>query len=528
MAEVIGIDLGTTNSCIAVLDGRKPQIIPNMEGLVTTPSVVSFFPGEQDPLVGHLALRQATANPENTVFAVKRLMGKKFISEEVNAVKAVVPYGLAQAEDGGVLITAGENQLSPHEVSSWILRYLKKSAEAFLSTDVKDAVVTVPAHFNDHQRQATKEAAEMAGLHVIRMINEPTAASLAYGLENRGNSRLAVYDMGGGTFDVTILELNRGIFHVLATNGDTYLGGEDFDRRIVQWLLSECRREGGPDLAQNKLAFMRFKEAAERAKKELSTETESEINLPFIYSDLTGSKHFQRILTRDILESLTKDLVERSIPYLERAMSDADLGNEQIDEVLLVGGQTKMPMIRQRIEKYFGRSPDKKLNPDEVVAMGAAVQSGILTGSTSNLIVLLDVTPLSLGIETENDQFEKIIDKNTTIPAKETKRFTTVEHNQRRVRIHVLQGESEKASENTSLAVFNLGGIEQAPAGVPDIEVNFAIDADGIVRVSAMDEGTGKAQSVTITPSYGLTREEVNDILKNNQTKGNESPASNE
>ncbi len=514
MAEIIGIDLGTTNSCIAVLEGKEPRVIPNLEGQLTTPSVVSFT-GTGEPIVGNSALRQAISNPENTISSAKRLLGKKLDSEDMNDLMKKITFRLTRCDNGDVLIALGTKKISPQEVSGIILRYLKDSAQSFLSEEVREAIITVPAHFDDHQRQATKDAAKIAGLDVLRVINEPTSASLAYGLKNTKNAKIAIYDMGGGTFDLTILEINNGVFHVLATNGNTYLGGDDFNHRIVEWMIDEFRLENKVDLKRDILALQRIRESAEKAKMDLSFQLETEISLPFIYSDTSGSKHLKKTITRDTLEYLTKDLVERSFPYLEQALKDSKLEPGQIDDVLLVGGQTRMPLIKQKIAAFFGRSPNENVNPDEVVAMGAAIQSGILSSATSNLLVLLDVTPLSLGIETENDGFETIIERNTTIPVKETKSFTTVEHDQRRVKIHVLQGEENKASKNTSLAVFNLTGINPAPAGTPQIDVTFEIDADGIVTVYGMDLATGREQFVEVSPSSGLTEEEIASIIQN-------------
>jgi molecular chaperone DnaK len=518
MAKVVGIDLGTTYSCIAYMEGTDPKVIPNLDGLLTTPSVVSITSaGER--LIGNLAQRQAFTNPKNTITAVKRLMGKKYDSEEAQETIQRMPYKLVEAKNGDLMVELGSEKISPPEISAMILEYLKKCAESFFGEEVDEAVITVPAHFNDHQRQATKVAAKIAGLDVLRIINEPTAASLAYGLNADENAMIAVYDMGGGTFDITLLEINDGVFHVLATNGNTYLGGEDFDNRIVDWLADEFKREQKVDLSQDKLALQRVKEAAEKAKRELSFTSETEINLPFIYSVDSGSKHIQQKMNRQKLEELTKDLIEKSFPFIDQAMQDANLEPEKIDQVILVGGQTRMPLIKTMIAEFFQKEPKEQLNPDEIVAMGAAIQSSILKGEMKDIILLLDVTPLSLGIETENDQFIKIIDKNTTIPTKKTRAFTTVEHDQRRVRIHVLQGEEENASTNMSLARFDLVGIESAPAGVPQIDVTFEIDADGLVRVSAKDMGTHREHRIEVKPSSGLTGEQVDKIIKREQTK---------
>lgn len=521
MGNAIGIDLGTTYSCLAYLEGNEPRVIPNFDGLLTTPSVVSIT-SSGERLIGNLAQRQAFTNPTNTITAIKRLMGKKYDSPEVQDIRERISYRLAEAPNGDLMVELGGEKLSPPEVSALILGYLKKCAESFFNEEVREAVITVPAHFNDHQRQATKDAAKIAGLEILRIINEPTAASLAYGLNTRGDARIAVYDMGGGTFDITLLEIQDGVFHVLATNGNTYLGGEDFDNRIVDWLIEEFKKEHEIDLSQDKLALQRVKEAAEKAKRELSFTMETEINLPFIYSIKSGSKHIQKKLSRAKLEELTHDLVEKSFPFIDQALEDSKLEPEAIDEVILVGGQTRMPLIRKRIKEFFRKDPRVDLNPDETVAMGAAIQSGILKGEMKDIILLLDVTPLSLGIETENDQFVKIIEKNTTIPTKKTRAFTTVEHGQRRVRIHVLQGESERASENMSLARFDLVGIESAPAGVPQIDVTFEMDADGMVKVSAKDMATGRSQKIEVKPSSGLSGEQIHAIMKREKEKDQE------
>jgi len=518
MGNVIGIDLGTTYSCVAYMEGKEPRVIPNFDGLLTTPSVVSIT-SSGERLIGNLALRQAFTNPTNTITAIKRLMGKKFDSEEVQETKLRIPYRLAEAPNGDLMVELGSEKISPPEIAAMILEYLKRCAESYFGEEVKEAVVTVPAHFDDHQRQATKDAAKIAGLEVLRIINEPTAASLAYGLSTRENATIAVYDMGGGTFDITLMEINDGVFQVLATNGNTYLGGEDFDNRIVDWLAEEFKKEHEIDLSQDRLALQRVKEAAEKAKRELSFTMETEINLPFIYSSKSDSQHIQKILTRQKLEELTRDLIEKSLPFIEQALEDGKLEPEKLDEIILVGGQTRMPLIRSMIAEFFRKEPVERLNPDEIVAMGAAIQSGILGGKMTDLVLLLDVTPLSLGIEIENDQFIKIIEKNTTIPTKKTRAFTTVEHDQRRVRIHVLQGEEDRASENMSLARFDLVGVESAPAGVPQIDVTFEIDADGLVKVSAKDIATGRVQKIDVRPSSGLTGEQIEKIIKREQTK---------
>lgn len=518
MEKVVGIDLGTTYSCVAYMEGNEPKVIPNLEGMLTTPSVVSIT-SSGERLIGNLAQRQAFTNPRNTITAVKRLMGKKYDSEEAQETILRMPYELTKAHNGDLMVEMGSEKISPQEISAMILEYLKKCAESYFGEEVHEAVITVPAHFNDHQRQATKDAARIAGLEVLRIINEPTAASLAYGLDVNKNANVAVYDMGGGTFDITLLEINEGVFHVLSTNGNTYLGGEDFDNRIVDWLTEEFKREQNIDLSHDKLALQRVKEAAEKAKRELSFTSETEINLPFIYSINSGSKHIQKKLTRQKLEELTRDLIEKSLPFLDKALEDAGLEPEQIDDVILVGGQTRMPLIRSMISDFFRKELKEQLNPDEIVAMGAAIQGGILKGQMTDIILLLDVTPLSLGIEIENDKFFTIIEKNTTIPTKKTKAFTTVEHDQRRVRIHVLQGDEDRASENMSLARFDLVGIESAPAGVPQIDVTFEIDADGIVRVSAKDVSTKREHSIEVKPSSGLTGDQIDKIIKRKQAE---------
>jgi molecular chaperone DnaK len=512
MGEVIGIDLGTTYSCVAYFNGENPVVIPNLEGNSTTPSVVSFTSNGQR-LVGLPAWRQAVTNPENTIYSVKRLIGKKFNSPEMETIRKKLPYKIIEAPNGDILIEAGSEIYTPQEISAFILSYLKECAESYLGTKVEEAVITVPAYFNDHQRQATKDAAAICGLKVLRIINEPTAASLAYGFNTRKNGLVAVYDLGGGTFDITILEIREGIFHVLSTSGDTFLGGDDFDNRLISWLLEEFRKEHQIELGRDKFALQRIKEAAEKAKRELSFTNETEINLPFIYSTDKGSLHIQKKLTRSFLENLTYDLVKRTLTICELALGEASLTTSQIEEVILVGGQTRMPLVRKMVSDYFGRQPAARINPDEIVAMGAALQAKIITSKINDLVLLLDVTPFSLGIETENGGFQKIIERNTTIPARKTMAFTTVENNQRRVRIHVLQGENDLAALNKSLATFDLVGIDPAPAGVPQIDVTFEIDADGILRVSARDVGTGREQKIEIKPAAGLLPEEVQEII---------------
>ncbi|MFW6131911.1 MAG: molecular chaperone DnaK [Candidatus Aminicenantaceae bacterium] len=516
MAQTIGIDLGTTYSCMAFLEGAEPRVIPNIDGMIITPSVVSYT-SSGERIVGNLALRQAVTNPKNTIYAVKRLMGRKMNSNEVVESTYRIPYDLLGAKNGDVMVQAGGKTISPQEVSSHIIDYLKKSAEAHLGEEVTEAVVTVPAHFNDHQRQATKDSAKIAGLNVIRIINEPTSACLAYGIDKKDESIVAVYDIGGGTFDITVMEVNNGIFHVLATNGNTYLGGEDFDNKIVDWILSEFKEKYNLDLFKDKLAMQRIKETSEKAKRELSFSQETEINLPFICSDESGSKHIKTTVTREKLEELTNDLVLSTIPYLEQVLKDGKLKKEDVDEIILVGGQARMPLIKQTVHDFFRKESSKNINPDEIIAIGASIQAGILKGILKEGAVLLDVTPLSLGIEAEKDQFVKIIEKNTTIPTTEVMPFTTTEDHQRTAKIHVLQGESELASENRSLAVFKLVGIESAEAGIPQIDIQFSIDADGIVKVSAKDVATGREQNIEVNPSSGLEAEEIKNIIQGKQ-----------
>jgi len=512
MTELIGIDLGTTYSCVAYMNGDRPDIIPNFEGNNTTPSVVSFT-ANGERLVGLPALRQALTNPENTIYSVKRLIGKKFNSPEMQKIRQHLPYKITEAANGDILIEAGGRLYSPQEISSFILGYLKTCAENFLGTNVEEAVITVPAYFNDHQRQATKDAAAICGLNVIRIINEPTAASLAYGLNSRQEGLLAVYDLGGGTFDITVLEINDGVFHVLSTNGDTFLGGDDFDNCLIKSIVEEFWQKYQIDLSQDKFALQRIKEAAEKAKRELSFTTETEINLPFICSTEHGSLHIKKRISRSYLEQLTETLIDRTLVISQVALSEARVEPSRINEVILVGGQTRMPLVKQKVAQFFGRQPAARINPDEIVAMGAAIQAKIIRGSMNNLVLLLDVTPFSLGIETENGGFQKIIEKNTTIPARKTMAFTTVENNQRRVKIHVLQGESPKAEENKSLATFDLVGIDPAPAGVPQIDVTFEIDADGLLKVTARDISTGREQKVVVKPAAGLLPEELQEII---------------
>ncbi|HEX6200057.1 MAG TPA: molecular chaperone DnaK, partial [Thermoanaerobaculia bacterium] len=495
MAKIIGIDLGTTNSCVASVQGLAPEVLSNREGSRTTASIVAFAE-DGDRLVGQIAKRQAITNPQNTVFAVKRLIGRKFDDEQVQRAAKILPYQLARAANGDVKLEIRGREYSPQEISAFILEEIKHFAEEALGEEVREAVITVPAYFDDSQRQATKDAGRIAGLEVARIINEPTAAAVAYGLAEGGSDkRIAVYDLGGGTFDVSILELGEGVFEVRATAGDSFLGGEDFDNRVMDWLIDEFGDETGVDLRTDRMALQRLKEAAERAKCELSTEEEAEINLPFISADESGPRHLARTLTRKKLEDLVRDLAEATEAPCLDALSQAGLRPDQIDEVLLVGGQTRTPMIAALVERIFGRAPNRRINPDEVVAMGAAIQGGVLRGDIKDL-VLLDVTPLSLGIETHGGLFTKLIDRNSTIPTKSTQVFTTVVDNQDTVEVHVLQGEREFAKENRSLGRFELVGVPPAPRGVPQIEVTFAIDSNGIVEVSARDVATDRSQSV--------------------------------
>ena len=515
MGKIIGIDLGTTNCCVATLEGNNIEVIPNKEGGRTTPSIVGFT-DKGDRLVGQIAKRQLLTNPTNTVYAVKRLIGRKFNSFEVQRAKEFLPYQIIEAPNGDVRIHIKDHDYSPQEISAIILNRLKDLAQEHLGTEVNEAVITVPAYFDDTQRQATKDAGRIAGLKVLRIINEPTAASLAYGLEKASDKKIAVYDLGGGTFDISILQLGDGVFEVKSTSGDTFLGGEDFDQRIVDWLLGEFQVQSGIDLRKDRLAMQRLKEAAEKAKCELSAETKSDINLPFISADDKGPRHLTTVLTRAKLEELVLDLVERTkAPCLE-AMDCAALKPENIDEVLLVGGMTRMPKVVETVRSIFGKEPCRDKNPDEVVGIGAAIQGGILRGDVKEL-VLLDVTPLSLGIETRGGMFTKLIERNSTIPTKKTKVFTTVTDNQSKVEINVLQGEREVANYNKSLGRFELVGIPPAPKGVPQIDVTFDIDSNGIVHVSAKDKATSKEQKIVVTPSSGLTDKEIGEIISDAQ-----------
>ncbi len=512
MSKVIGIDLGTTNSCVSIMEGTQAKVLENAEGARTTPSVVAFTE-ENEKLIGQPAKRQAVTNPENTIFAVKRLIGRNFDDPLVKKDIESSPFKIVNSDKGDAWIEAKGQKYSPSQISAFVLQKMKETAEKYLGQEVSKAVITVPAYFNDAQRQATKDAGKIAGLEVLRIINEPTAASLAYGLDKKKNQKIAVYDLGGGTFDVSILELGDGVFEVKSTNGDTFLGGEDFDNAIVNYLLSEFKKESGIDLKSDKLALQRLKEAAEKAKIELSSATQTEINLPFITADKTGPKHINLKMTRAKLEALVEDLILRTIPPCETALKDAGLTASEINEVVLVGGMTRMPKVIEEVKNFFGKDPNKSVNPDEVVAMGAAIQAGVLQGDVKD-VLLLDVTPLSLGIETLGGVSTKLIDKNTTIPTKKSQVFSTAEDNQPAVSIRVLQGEREMAADNKVLGNFELVGIAPAPRGVPQIEVTFDIDANGIVNVSAKDKGTGKEQKIQIQASGGLSDDEINKMVK--------------
>jgi molecular chaperone DnaK len=510
MAKVIGIDLGTTNSVVAVVEGGNPSVIANQEGSRLTPSVAGFTK-EGEILVGQVAKRQAITNPENTVFSIKRFMGRRY--DEVLQEIKLVPYKVVKAANGDARVEIRGKQYSPPEISAMILRKLKEAAEAYLGEKVTQAVITVPAYFNDSQRQATKDAGKIAGLEVLRIINEPTAAALAYGMDKKKDETIAVYDLGGGTFDISILEIGEGVFEVKATNGDTHLGGDDFDQRVIDWIAGEFKKEHGIDLQKDRMALQRLKEAAEKAKCELSTTLQTEINLPFITADASGPKHLVLTLTRAKLEALVADLVERTLGPCRQAMQDAGLTPKEIDEVILVGGQTRMPKVQEAVKQLFGKEPHKGVNPDEVVAVGAAVQGAVLTGEVKDLL-LLDVTPLSLGIETLGGVTTVLIPRNTTIPTKKSEIFTTAADNQTSVEVHVLQGERQMARDNRTLGKFHLVGIPPAPRGVPQVEVTFDIDANGILNVAAQDKGTGKQQNITVTASSGLTKDEIQKMVK--------------
>ena len=512
MSKVIGIDLGTTNSVVAIMEGKEPKVLANAEGGRTTPSMVAFTDsGER--LVGQVAKRQAITNPENTIFAVKRLIGRKFESKEVQQDVKILPYKIIKAPNGDGHLRCRGRDYSPTEISAFILMKMKQTAEDYLGEKVTEAVITVPAYFNDSQRQATKDAGKIAGLTVLRIINEPTAASLAYGLDKKKDEKIAVFDLGGGTYDISILEIGDGVFEVKSTNGDTHLGGEDFDQRVIDWLANEFKKDYGIDLRTDKMALQRLKEAGEKAKIELSTTMETEINLPFITADAAGPKHMNIKLTRAKLESLVDDLIDRLARPMEQALRDAQLSRNEIDEVILVGGMTRMPRVQQKVQEFFGKEPHKGVNPDEVVAIGAAIQAGVLKGDVKD-VLLLDVTPLSLGIETLGGVMTRLIERNTTIPTRKSQTFSTATDSQTAVSIHVLQGEREMASDNKTLGRFELVGIPPAPRGIPQIEVTFDIDANGIVHVSAKDLATQKEQSIRITASSGLSDQEIKNFVK--------------
>ncbi|MCB2013530.1 MAG: molecular chaperone DnaK [Sphingobium sp.] len=512
MAKVIGIDLGTTNSCVAVMDGGKPKVIENAEGARTTPSIVAFTK-DGERLIGQPAKRQAVTNPDNTIFAVKRLIGRRFDDPMTKKDMELVPYTITDGKNGDAWVNAGGEDYSPSQISAFTLQKMKETAESYLGETVTQAVITVPAYFNDAQRQATKDAGQIAGLEVLRIINEPTAAALAYGLEKQDGKTIAVYDLGGGTFDISILEIGDGVFEVKSTNGDTFLGGEDFDSKVVEYLAESFKKDEGIDLTKDKLALQRLKEAAEKAKIELSSAQTTEVNLPFITADQNGPKHLVKTITRADLEKLVADLIKRTMEPCKKAMADAGVSASEISEVVLVGGMTRMPKVREAVKEFFGKEPHTGVNPDEVVAMGAAIQAGVLQGDVKD-VLLLDVTPLSLGIETLGGVFTRMIDRNTTIPAKKSQVYSTADDNQQAVTIRVFQGEREMAADNKLLGQFDLVGIPPAPRGVPQIEVTFDIDANGIVNVSAKDKGTGKEQQIRIQASGGLSEADIEQMVK--------------
>jgi molecular chaperone DnaK len=511
LSVVIGIDLGTTNSCVAIMESGGPAVVPNAEGSRTTPSMVAFTEGGER-LVGHIAKRQAVSNPENTIYSAKRFIGRRFDSEEIGRAAGMIPFHIVEAKNGDAWVEVHGKTYSPPEIQAIVLQRLRQTVEEYVGDEVSDAVITVPAYFDDSQRQATKDAGTIAGLNVIRIINEPTAAALAYGLEGKERRKVAIYDMGGGTFDISILEIGEGVYEVLSTSGDTFLGGDDFDQKIIEFISGQFVEEHGIDLRRDKMALQRLREAVERAKHELSAVAETSINLPFLTTDASGPRHMDYLLTRSKLEELVGDLVERTIPPCRKALDSAGVSIGDIEDVILVGGQTRMPMVQQKVRSFFKREPNRSVNPDEVVALGAAVQSGVLKGKVRN-VLLLDVTPLSLGIETKGGLFTKLIEANTSIPFRKSKDFTTATDNQTSVTVHVLQGEREMASGNKSLGQFELIGIPPAPRGMPKIEVAFDIDANGIVNVSARDTGTGKEQAIRISASSGLEIKEI-DAMK--------------